>query len=139
MNGAWPAPRLVTGLGRGLTRRCPRCGQVGIFRRWVSMAEQCPRCGLRFERADGYWTGAIAINLLVTEAVFVVLLAAAIIVTWPDVPWTLVLVALIAVNILLPILFHPISRTLWVAAERHFHGWAEPDGSGESPRSPAPD
>ncbi len=136
MTDEWPVPRLATGLGRALTRRCPRCGRAGIFRRWVAMAEQCPRCGLRFERAEGYWTGAIAINLVVTEVVFVALLAAAIAVTWPDVPWTLILIVLVAVNIALPIAFHPISRTVWVAAERHIHGWAEPGAPGDSADQP---
>lgn len=94
------------------------------------MDEECPRCGLRFERTEGYWTGAVAINLVATEAVFVALLAAGIAVTWPDVPWNLMLVALVAVTIVLPVFLHPLSRTVWVAAERHFHRWSEPEGSG---------
>ena len=31
------------------------------------MYERCPVCGWRYEREEGYWTGAIAINLVITE------------------------------------------------------------------------
>ncbi len=48
---------------------CPACGQRGLFRRWFSMAEDCPRCGLHFERIEGHWIGAIGINTIVSFAV----------------------------------------------------------------------
>lgn len=90
------------------------------------MQQECPRCALRFEREEGYWLGAVALNLVVTEGLFVGLLVLGIVATWPDVPWTGLMVVLVAVNIATPILFHPYSRTLWLAIERGVRRWAEP-------------
>jgi uncharacterized protein (DUF983 family) len=38
--------------------RCPRCLQGQVFATLFRMHEQCPVCGLRFEREPGYFTGA---------------------------------------------------------------------------------
>jgi uncharacterized protein (DUF983 family) len=108
-------------IGRALVRRCPRCGQKGIFRRWFTLAPHCPRCGLLFEREEGYWTGAIGVNCIVTEVVFMAILVLTIILTLPDVPWTALLVTGIAVNVLFPLFFYPMSKTFWMAMDLHFN------------------
>jgi len=111
---------LARALGRGATRRCARCGSPGLFRHWTAMVADCPSCGLHFERAHGYWSGSMGLNLIVTEGLFLVVFVAMIVATWPDVPWVAVLVVTVALSIVTPIFFHPFSRTLWVAAERHY-------------------
>ena len=120
----WNRPTGLRALARGLTRRCPRCGKGSLFRNWLVIADVCPTCHLRFERGDGYWLGSMALNLVVTEVIFVVALVVLLVATWPDVPWTGVMFALVAINIAVPLVFHPFSRTIWVAVERHFsHEW----------------
>ena len=94
---------LVGGIGRALRRRCPRCGGGGLFRRWFQMEETCPTCGLRFERTEGYWTGSMALNLVVTEVVFVAVLVLTIVATSPDPDWGLVLALSLASNLLVPV------------------------------------
>ncbi len=90
------------------------------------MEADCPHCGLHFERMDGYWLGAMALNLVVTEVVFVLALVIQMTASWPDVPWTRVLVVGVTLNVLVPLAFYPISRTLWVATERHLSStWNE--------------
>ncbi len=37
--------------------------------------------------------------------------------TWPDVPWTALLVIALVVNGVFPILFYPYARLLWVAMD----------------------
>ena len=128
MTDTWEPPSFSRATGRALLRRCPRCGQRAIFSRWLSMVERCPNCDLKFEREEGYWLGAVALNLGVTEGLFIVLLVVGIVATWPDPPWTLLLIVLVAVNLVTPILFHPYSRTLWIAMERTARKWREPDG-----------
>jgi uncharacterized protein (DUF983 family) len=94
------------------------------------MVDDCPRCGLHFERTEGYWLGAMLINLSVTMGVFLVVFVGGIVLMWPDVPWNALLVTVVLVNLLLPIAFHPIARTSWVAIERHVRlrsGGADPD------------
>lgn len=104
-------------LGRGLVRRCARCGSGGLFRRWVSMVDHCPRCGHGYERSDGFWLGSIMLNNAATFGAVLVVFAGTMIVTWPDVPWNWLLVGVMATAVVVPIVFHPISRTLWVAME----------------------
>src|SRR5258708_10010843 len=54
-------------LKRALLLRCPRCGKGKIFRRRFTTYENCSVCHLVFEREEGFYTGAIAINLIVSE------------------------------------------------------------------------
>jgi len=84
------------------------------------MVDTCPTCGLHFERTEGYWTGSMALNLIVTEGLFLGIFIAMIVLSWPDVPWTSVLIVGVLISFITPIVFHPVSRTVWVAAERHY-------------------
>jgi uncharacterized protein (DUF983 family) len=105
---------------RGLFGRCPRCGQGGLFRRWFTLIDECPRCGLRFEREEGYWVGAMSLNIVLAELLFVAILAAGIIATWPDLPVVPLIVVGVAFNIAFPVLFYPLSKTLWMGVDFAF-------------------
>src|ERR687894_1733050 len=50
-----PPPPLTTRrlLLRGITKRCPVCGEYRLFRRWFTIVEHRPRCGFRLERVEG--------------------------------------------------------------------------------------
>jgi uncharacterized protein (DUF983 family) len=109
--------RLMT--ARALVRRCPRCGARHVFRHWVVMAERCPGCGYKFEREEGFWFGAYNINLCMTLAllffVFIWLIArqdsnAGASIVPP------LLVGLF-VCIPFPLIFYPVSKTLWAAID----------------------
>ena len=102
----------------GATRRCARCGGGRLFRRYFTMVDDCPRCGLHFEREPGYWAGALAINIGIAGAVFVAVFVTALVLTVPDVPVAPLLAVLIPLMILTPILAYPFSKTLWVAVDR---------------------
>src|SRR3954464_8954378 len=96
-------------LWRGLTKRCARCGSGHLFNRYFTMVDDCPRCGLHFEREPGYWAGALAINIGVAGAVFIIAFGVALALTVPDVPVGLLLAILIPLMILVPILGYPFS------------------------------
>jgi uncharacterized protein (DUF983 family) len=68
-----PGDGVLTRLGRAGLRavrlRCPRCGRAPLFRGWFAMNPVCSVCDLRFERAQGYWIGAIYVNYTVTVAI----------------------------------------------------------------------
>lgn len=117
-----PDPASTRGelIGRGLRRRCPRCGEPA-FLSWFRMKEHCGRCGLRFEREPGYWVGAVIINTTVIFATFLVVFGGLVLLTYPDVPWALVLVVTAVANIAIPILFYPISKSLWSGMELSWH------------------
>jgi hypothetical protein len=81
---------------------------------------------MHFERSQGYWLGSMLINSAVTIGTWLIVFVGMMVATWPDVPWTTVLITVVAVTALVPVLFHPIARTLWVALERHVRSRSEP-------------
>jgi uncharacterized protein (DUF983 family) len=104
-------------LWHGLTRRCPRCGAGHLFNGWFDLKPYCPRCSYKFEREEGFFLGAYVINLGVSELAVVAVVVALIVREAQGragslVPW---LVVAGAVQIVLPVLFYPFSKTIWAA------------------------
>lgn len=62
----------------------------------------------------------MTINTAVTFASFLVVFTALALVTWPEVPWGWVMGITLAVNLVVPVVFYPFSKTLWLAFEM---GW----------------
>lgn len=85
------------------------------------MAADCPRCGIKFEREEGYWVGAMIINTTVTFLAFGLTFVGMIVANWPDVPWGVVMATSIGICGLVPIVFHPLSKSLWFALELTWH------------------
>lgn len=104
----------------GMARRCARCGTGGIFRSYYRLHPTCPACGMRFEREDGEWTGALTVIMAVTEIIFGVFLLAGLLLTWPDVPWVPLLVGGVVINILVPVLLYPWSQSVWIGLHYAF-------------------
>lgn len=102
---------------RGMCKRCAVCGQGRLFRRWFRMIDRCPRCGLRFERIDGHWTGDLGMNTIVTFTAVFLTLIVGFAVTYPDVPGVRLFVCAVAVAGLVPLVFFPFSKTLWLAID----------------------
>lgn len=102
---------------RAALRRCPLCGSGHIFRRWLLMEDDCPRCDLHFERIEGHWIGAIAMNTVLALMVLLGVIVGGFAATYPDPPPAALLWVCVVVAALTPLLFHPISRTLWTAID----------------------
>jgi len=81
---------------------------------------------MHFERSQGYWLGSMLVNSAVTMGAWLVTFVGLVVATWPDVPWTWVTLIGVTVTIVVPVVFHPIARTLWVAVERHVRSRTEP-------------
>jgi uncharacterized protein (DUF983 family) len=100
---------------RALRLRCPRCGRAPLFRGWFAMNTVCAVCDLRFERAQGYWVGAIYVNYGVTVGIavtgFFLLRALA---DWDAVPQLALWVPFVT---LFPLWFFRYSRSLWLGLE----------------------
>lgn len=106
---------------RALVLRCPRCGRAPALDGWFRVRALCIACGLRFDRGEpGYFIGAGCLNLIVAELVFAVGLLGVLVWTWPDPPWDLMLYAGIPLMVLMPIVFFPFSRTIWIAFDLTF-------------------
>ena len=61
-------------IARGLTHRCPNCGGAHLFKagKFFELSEVCPDCGLRFEKDEGFFLGAMSLNYGVTLVVYLV-------------------------------------------------------------------
>ena len=55
-------------ISRGISNRCPNCGGKTLFRadKVFELNRECPSCGLRFEKDEGFFLGAMALNYGVT-------------------------------------------------------------------------
>lgn len=101
--------------GRALLLRCPRCGAGGILQNWFRLKRECPTCGLELDRGESdYWIGGYAVNFVAAELLVVGVLIVVVLASWPDVPWEVVQYGGVALAILVPVLFFPFSRVLWL-------------------------
>lgn len=117
----------VTGIKRESTLRsmlrglCPRCRQgliyPGSFLLGLGkMRETCPCCGLKFEREQGYFLGAMMISYMLAVPV----MGAFLLLFWWLTRWSVETLILVSVLGLLP--FTPmlarLSRVLWIYFDR---------------------
>jgi uncharacterized protein (DUF983 family) len=109
---------------RALLLRCPHCGAKAIFARWGHLRDRCPGCGYSFEREEGYWTGAMIVNIAAAQVGFLVVLLGGMALTWPGVPWGLLTGLGVAFMLLFPIWFYPRTKTLWVWLDLAVHPYS---------------
>jgi uncharacterized protein (DUF983 family) len=112
--------RVLLLFARAIRLHCPNCGGGSIYGSWFKLKPTCPTCGLRLEREEGAFLGAITINLVATELLCALMLLALIVAFWPAVPWDLMQWGLVGLNILFPILFFRHSKTIWLALDLAF-------------------
>ena len=107
--------RVGEGLRRAARLRCPRCGRAPLFRGWFAMNALCAVCDLRFERAQGYWIGAIYVNYGVTTLIamvgFFTLWA------WTDLSMAAQLAIWLPFCVIFPLWFFRYRRAVWLAVE----------------------
>lgn len=125
---------------RGWVKHCPVCGQGHLFNRWVSMEERCPRCGLRFDRIEGQWSGDIGVNTIVSFGAMLIVLLGGVLLTWPEPNMAVIGAAAIAIAVFMPIFFLPFSKTVWLASDlllRPLEPGEVTEGFGPQRREPA--
>lgn len=112
-----PTP-LARMLARGLARRCPLCGSADLFDGWLEQRAACSGCGIRTDRGESdFFLGGYTLNFIVAELLLAGVLALVVLVTWPDVPWNGLMWGGGVAMVVAPILFFPVSRTLWLAID----------------------
>ena len=75
------------------------------------MRSTCPQCALKFEREEGYWTGAMLINWVLISLTLIPL-AATLLLTGK--PFPLVLLLTLVLLVVLAPLFFRYSRIIWL-------------------------
>lgn len=111
---AKPSASVLNGILRQL---CPRC-RIGaifgssIFCGFPAMQERCPACGLKFEREEGYFLGAMIIDYglgLILVSLFAIFL-------WVLTRWSFEKTVMVALLLFLPTLpaLTRFGRVLWI-------------------------
>lgn len=110
--------RSISGvLLRGARLRCPVCGRASVFQSPFRVRHHCTACGALFQREDGFFVGAIMINVVTTEAA--VMATAGLWLLASAGGGAALLTLLIAVALLFPVAFYHHAWSLWLAAD-HF-------------------
>ena len=118
------AAHLVGGpklLARGLFMKCAVCGGGRLFKGWFNIKPHCPSCGFDFNREPGWYIGAMIMNTAGAMGAFVFLFAAGVWLTWPNVPWNSMSVVIAILVGIFPVVFYPVSKTLWLAVDILLH------------------
>jgi uncharacterized protein (DUF983 family) len=114
--------------GRALRLRCPHCGKGKLFASWLRMRSRCPVCGFRLERGEeGYQVGSYMFNLVASELAFALAFVAIVMLTWPSPPWRLLEYGGIILMLIVPFVFFPFSKALFLAFDLLFRPAARED------------
>lgn len=106
-------------IGYGLRLRCPRCGVGPLYRKPFGMYANCRHCGLKFEREQGYFIGAMYINYAATVAIAVPGFFLLDVCTSMNINQQLALWVPFAV--VFPLMFFHHSRSLWLVFDYFFN------------------
>jgi uncharacterized protein (DUF983 family) len=112
----------------GIVKRvCPRCRRGPIFAALWVMHDDCPVCGLDFDRGDpGHFTGA----MYVSYALAIPLIALLTLIEHLVIPgWSLFRLVLLAAILCLPLIpwLWQYSRVIWIYFDRYFDPEDSPD------------
>jgi uncharacterized protein (DUF983 family) len=105
--------RIAEVTGRALRLKCPACGVCPLFKSFFGMYERCECCGLLFLREQGYFIGAIYINILLTEGLIAVVFLICLVVLSASDPKLYVVLFSLAVT--LPFVFNRHARAIWLS------------------------
>ncbi|MGN6693293.1 MAG: DUF983 domain-containing protein [Aquihabitans sp.] len=110
----------------GFAKHCARCGSGHLFEGWFRLREHCPRCGMKFEREEGAFTGVYLLNfgvaLFLLWALMMVYIGQLAMAEGEHVNVVPIGVAALVVAIVFPVVFYPFAKTIWIA----IHLGAEP-------------
>lgn len=114
---------VLSTLARGARLCCPACGGARVFQSPFRVRHNCPACGAVFQREEGFFVGAIMLNVVTTEAA-VMTAAGLCLLAFPG-RAELLLGLLFAVALLFPVAFYHHSWSLWLAGDHLFEGLPE--------------
>jgi uncharacterized protein (DUF983 family) len=106
-------------IARGLTNRCPNCGGKTLFKpdTLFELNRECPVCGLKIERDEGFFLGSMSLNYGVTLVCF--LAPIALLAYFKIIGVTVAIVLAGICSIAIPALFYRSSRS-WFLMNYYF-------------------
>jgi uncharacterized protein (DUF983 family) len=100
-------------LGRALRLKCPSCGETKLFESFLKVRRACDHCGMVFQQEQGYFIGAIYINVGLTYFLILATYAVSLI-FWSTIS-NRAYVIMLAFAATVPIAFFRWSRSFWLA------------------------
>lgn len=98
---------------RGLKLRCPACGEGRLYKSLFTMNDECPYCHMVFVREQGYFIGAIYVNVIATESlIFFAYLLSLLVLPVTD---STIYVVLLVMALMLPVIFFRHARSIWLS------------------------
>jgi uncharacterized protein (DUF983 family) len=113
---------VIETLARGARLRCPACGGAHVFRSPFRVRHECPACGAVFQREEGFFVGAIMINVVTTEAAVMATAGLWLLSPAGTDAGSVLLPLLFAVALLFPVAFYHHAWSLWLAADHLVEG-----------------
>ena len=105
-------------LARGAALRCPACGRRSVFQAPFRVRPECPACAAVFQREEGFFVGAVMLNVVTTEAAVMAAAGLCLLLF----PGAALLWLVFAVALLFPVAFYHHSWSLWLAADHLVEG-----------------
>jgi uncharacterized protein (DUF983 family) len=99
---------------RCLRLRCPVCGDSLIIQSPFKIRHHCPKCSALYQREEGFFVGALTINVVTTELIILVLYLACIFLVNS---YQLILVILFIAGLLFPVAFYHHSWSIWLSLD----------------------
>ncbi len=113
-------------LACGFRLLCPSCRNHALFETFLNMHRKCPGCGYVFEREEGYFVGAIYINIIAT---FAIILGGSGLMAWFFAPALMTLIVVWCIfAVLFPVFFFRYSRGVWLNLDHYFSNNDRPPG-----------
>jgi uncharacterized protein (DUF983 family) len=102
-------------LSRAIRLRCPACGKGPLYKSLLDTYKGCSKCGMLFEREQGYFVGAVYVNVMVTLFLIVSTYLITIIVA-PDYD-SGVQIVLFVMALAIPLSLFRHARSIWLALD----------------------
>jgi uncharacterized protein (DUF983 family) len=98
---------------RACLLKCPACGEASIVQRPFHVKHHCDHCRALFKREEGFFVGAILMNVVMSELIILVVCFIALLLLGIDYDGVLKVLFLVAV--LFPLAFFHHSWSFWLA------------------------
>jgi uncharacterized protein (DUF983 family) len=104
---------IISTLSRCLRLRCPACGRASIVKRPFKIKDQCSSCAVMFNREEGFFVGAILVNVATTELAILSVYLICLPIISNNIQ--LVLTILFIVALAFPVAFYHHSWSVWLS------------------------
>ena len=107
-------------LRRCFLLRCPACGKSSILKAPFKIRDRCPSCDVIFQREQGFFVGAILVNVVTTE--LAILLAYLASLPFISINYQMVLALLFVIAVVFPLAFYHHSWSIWLTVDHLVEG-----------------